>query len=200
MTQRSDIDLSDRERRLDQAIAAYLAAEDAGHPPGRDDFLTKDPELADGLRSFFHENDRISRLAAPLREAAETISTSVADPDLTISCGFQTTVAIPLCDADRHDALAVGTFVRYLGDYELLKVIGQGGMGIVFQARQISLNRTVALKMIRDGAFATEDDRRRFQNEAESVATLDHPNIIPIFEVGEHDRHRLDVLLVGEVL
>src|ERR1039458_4436640 len=63
-------------------------------------------------------------------------------------------------------------------------------MGVVYKARQISLNREVAVKMIRNAEFASEDQIRRFQNEAESVALFDHPGIVPIYEVGKHEDRR----------
>jgi tRNA A-37 threonylcarbamoyl transferase component Bud32 len=195
----------DREQRLDQVIADYLAAQDAGIAPARDALLAADPDLAEDLRSFFREHDRLGRLAAPLRAGVEPTpsreSESTLGSTISSSSPFQGTIDY---DAERGaptppDAtmfalpggngapMTRGSTVRYFGDYEIQKEVGRGGMGVVYKARQVSLNRPVALKMIKAGVLADDAELRRFHNEAKAVALLDHPGIVSVYEVGEHD-------------
>lgn len=147
---------------LDALIASYLQAVERGEVPDRPALLSAHPEWAGPLRAFFADLDRMDRVAAPLK---------LDDPDAT---GDATSPPI-------------GATLRYFGDYELLETIAKGGMGIVYKARQVSLNRVVALKMILAGTFATARERERFRSEAENAASLDHPSIVPIYEVGEHE-------------
>lgn len=72
-------------------------------------------------------------------------------------------------------------------DYEIIKTLGKGGMGVVYKARHVPLNRVVAVKMILSGAHASKDQIARFQREAEAAAHLSHPNIVSVFEVGQHN-------------
>ncbi len=173
-----------RDSRLERVIAEYLQQLEAGHAPSQDDLLQAHPDLAASLKAFFADHRRMRDLAArpglaqddaTLPPSSLPADSGNADDDATIS------------PTRRADAPAVGTRVRYFGDYELLEEIARGGMGVVYKARQTKLNRIVALKMILSGQLAGEEDIRRFHAEAEAAAQLDHPGIVPIFEVGEHE-------------
>jgi tetratricopeptide (TPR) repeat protein/tRNA A-37 threonylcarbamoyl transferase component Bud32 len=138
-----------------------------------------DEVLADYLRAV-HQGDKPSRQAYldTFPMLADALRECFADED------HIERLAAPLRGlVNPSPALHPGLV---LGDYELFEPIAEGGMGTVFRARQRSLDRLVAVKVLRTGRLATAAEWQRFRNEAEAVAQLDHPHIVPIYEVGEH--------------
>ena len=167
----------DHGKQLSQIIADYLQAVEAGQEPDRDQLLTDHPEVAEELREFLSTHDQMHEAAGPPSPPQEdaTIPPRPSSEDHTLAPG------------PASSETTLGTKVRYFGDYELLDEIARGGMGVVYKARQTSLNRIVALKMILAGQLASEEDVQRFHAEAEAAANLDHPGIVPIYEIGEHE-------------
>lgn len=166
-----------REQQVDAILAEYLRAVDAGQNPDRQEFLQKHAEDARELEAFFTNQDRLNRVAQSLQPDG---SQTVASPG----------EAATLAPSPAAPVASMPKTVRYFGDFELLEEIARGGMGVVYKARQVSLNRAIALKMILAGQFASPADMQRFQTEAEAAANLDHPHIVPIYEVGDHEGQR----------
>lgn len=179
---------SEREERLHEAIAAYLEAIETGAAPDRDLLLEREPELADELAMFFANQDHLGRLAGPPRARSGEPLCDDGEALLDDRTDIVPEI-LPYPVAREAEVDPRRRAFRYFGDYELLGVIARGGMGIVYRARQVSLNRVLALKMIRAGRLASPDDLMRFRLEAEAASHLDHPNIVPIYEVGEHQGH-----------
>lgn len=165
---RSDPADSLRQARLDEVLADYMIRLDRGEPVDREQVLADHPDFADELRAYFETDDQMAQLASPRRETRRDRRGNAA--------------CTPVPGASTQEPSDPELLI---GDYELLNEIARGGMGIVYQARQLSLNRIVALKMIRAGQLASTEEVLRFRHEAEAVARLDHPNIVPVYEVGQ---------------
>jgi serine/threonine-protein kinase len=156
---------ADPDGALDLVYAEFLLREGLGERPSAEEYRRRFPDHADTLQA---QIDMHRALAAdtrdgfnPPRQAKTAPLTSTSPP------GESAWPRVP--------------------GYETLEELGRGGMGVVYKARQVALGRVVALKMILAGQLASAADVQRFRAEAEAVARLDHPHIVPIYEVGEHD-------------
>ncbi|MFO0892030.1 MAG: serine/threonine-protein kinase [Isosphaeraceae bacterium] len=170
---------------LDPILGAYFEAESRGQAFDRAACIAAHPEHAEALRRFFENQDRLGLIVGPLHRLKEVLGTGIDDPGRSDS-------PPAAHDARTQSDGRPGTHVHpdwpaRFGEYEILGEIARGGMGIVFEARQSRPNRIVALKMIRDLHLAGEAERQRFRIEAEAAASLDHPNIVPVLAVGEHE-------------
>lgn len=163
-----------RDERLAELIADLVEQGRDGRSPDFEQVALQHPDLADDLRELW--------TTAMIAEDVASFSDLLAGPDDGAAQG-------PGAETRDGEALPPGTLPvsRQFEDYELLEEIGRGGMGVVYKARQLSLGRIVALKMILRGDLASAPDIVRFRAEAASAAHLDHPNIVPVYEVGEHD-------------
>jgi serine/threonine-protein kinase len=154
----------------------------AGQVPDVDALAAQYPHLAGELR----------RLWGAVM-VADAIATAVRlDPNLT-PLTAATLPATPRQTGERPAALP-----RTFGEYTLEAQLGQGGMGVVYRARHQRLGRVVALKMISRGELASDTDLARFRTEAQAAARLQHPNIVPVYEVHEHDHQPYYTMLLVE--
>jgi serine/threonine-protein kinase len=156
---------SSTDERLATLLAELTDARRRGEPVDINAAIAKHPDLARELRELWAAAELADAMG---RHARETSLLPVAEPSPT------------------EPARPNGP-PRLIGDYEILDVLGQGGMGIVYRARQRRLGRVVALKMLLRGASAGPEDVARFRTEVEAAARLDHPHIVPVFTVGEHE-------------
>jgi WD40 repeat protein/tRNA A-37 threonylcarbamoyl transferase component Bud32 len=147
--------------RFERVLAEMLEAEERGEIFDLSRVLEAAPELETPLREFLRNRDGFDRLAPQLAPVPTGPEAAASPPCLSPGSQF--------------------------GDYEILGELGRGGMGVVYKARQRSLKRLVALKTVLAGQLADPEQVKRFQREAQAVARLEHPNIVPIYAVGRHN-------------
>jgi hypothetical protein len=145
--------------RLIEALEAYRAKLDAGRRPDRSAFLARYPDVADALGGC---------LAA--LEFVHVVSPDLSDPGRE--------------EGNRSGSPSVIRPEAPLGDFRIMREVGRGGMGVVYEAMQLSLGRRVALKILPFAAALDPRHLQRFKNEAQAAANLHHTNIVPVFGVG----------------
>ncbi len=154
----------DPEAALEVVYTEYVTREELGQQPSADDVLARFPQWRERLRRLLDVHAGFAGPPPPAPAEADTLFSQPA-----------------------HDTGEIVFFFEHKTAYEIQELIGRGGMGIVYQAQHRTLRRQVALKRLLVGEWASADEGKRFRAEAEAISRLDHPNIVKLFEVGEHD-------------
>jgi serine/threonine-protein kinase len=154
---------------LDLIYAEVLLREEFGEHPEVEEYVRRFPTCEEAIRRQFAFHDALAALETGNSPTGASVATEV---EATLS------------PSSPH---RIETIIS-VGPYQVLGEIGRGGMGVVYEARHEKLNRVVALKMILAGSYAAKDDLHRFRTEAQAVARLQHPNIVQVYEIGEHER------------
>ncbi|MEI8211665.1 MAG: serine/threonine-protein kinase [Planctomycetota bacterium] len=199
--------------QLDEVLLDFLRRHDSGETIDREQFIQEHPECAEQLHSLLEAADWIETMAGPTLgnltsqgpiSAVKGSNPLAYDPN---AATLDLVAARKDGQADENNPPSPSEKLEFslsefpaldntqatlpcrFGEYLLVRVLGRGGMGVVYLANQLQLHRQVAIKMIRSGALATADETSRFYSEARSVAKLTHPNIVRIYHCGEQDGH-----------
>jgi hypothetical protein len=146
------------DERLLDIVEGYLSMLASGAAESREALYARHPEFASELAEFFRARDQVDCVAVPLREAIQLE---------------------PLAGGERA-VLGDSSAPPDLGDFRLIREVGRGGMGVVYEAEQISLRRRVAVKVLPFAAAMDSRQLQRFRNESQAAAQLHHTNIVPV--------------------
>jgi eukaryotic-like serine/threonine-protein kinase len=177
-----------RDAQLEHIVADYLEGLEAGRTEERQALLAAHPEFAVELSEFFSMRDRVNGVKAPLCKAVlDRLPAAGVPGGDGNGHGVPMRPSQPATPASTDDAAAVAQKVAeigQLGDFNILREVARGGMGIVYEAEQVSLRRRVALKLLPFASSLDERQLQRFKHEAQAAGQLHHSNIVPVYWVG----------------
>src|SRR4051812_11689868 len=161
------------DNRLSELLLRWQELRERGQPASAEELCRDCPDLVEPLR----QQMRTLHASTVALQASD----GTHDPTLVHAAPRPTTPTTPTNQA------VPPPLPKRIGPYEVLGCLGEGGMGTVYKARQPGLDRLVALKVIRGGSSVRAQDLARFRTEAQAIAQLSHPNLVSVYEVGEHD-------------